>query len=301
MDTVISGSISGVVSRIVANPFDVLKIRFQLQTEPIRNSKTSKYRGLLHAFRVVLAEEGWQGFMKGLTPGVWLYVLYNATQFTVHKQTKHYLTRNRHWTSRVGVDSIGGVCGGMVAVTITQPLAILKTRLSSQGNPKVYKTLRSAIYLMYRQEGGIRAYYQGFTPGLVAIASQMGLNFAIYSLTMQLAESRSSKKVRALEGFQGVAPVFCGGIAGFSSKALILPIDIVRRRIEVRGFVEARRTFGEVLHYNGIIDCFIKIYQHEGMLGFYKGTLPTLLKNAVTASCIFFVNEQVLCYYHKNH
>ena len=117
---------------------------------------------------------------------------------------------------------------------------------------------------------------------------------------LQLVESHSSKK-RALEGFEGVAPLFCGAIAGFSSKALILPIDIVRRRIEVRGFVEARRPFGEVLHYNGVIDCFMKIYKHEGVLGFYKGALPTLLKNSVAASCTFFVNEQVLSYYHKNH
>lgn len=36
LDSAIAGATAGVVSRIVSAPLDVLKIRFQLQVEPIK-------------------------------------------------------------------------------------------------------------------------------------------------------------------------------------------------------------------------------------------------------------------------
>ena len=35
-DTALAGAVSGVAMRIVSTPLDVLKIRFQLQLEPIK-------------------------------------------------------------------------------------------------------------------------------------------------------------------------------------------------------------------------------------------------------------------------
>ena len=60
-----------------------------------------------------------------------------------------------------------------------------------------------------------------------------------------------------------------GAVAGVSAVTMCYPLDLVRTRLstELEGFE----------HYRGITDAFIKIYQTEGLLGFYSGIVPTLL------------------------
>ena len=61
-----AGAIAGAVARLVVNPLDVLKIRFQVQLEPISIGKAStsavsvlsKYTGLRQAFVTIIKEEG---------------------------------------------------------------------------------------------------------------------------------------------------------------------------------------------------------------------------------------------------
>lgn len=47
---------------------------------------------------------------------------------------------------------------------------------------------------------------------------------------------------------------------------------------QVQGFDEARRPFGQVGHYSGVIDCFTSVVRQEGITSFYKGGTPALIK-----------------------
>ena len=61
-----AGAVAGAVARLVVNPLDVLKIRFQVQLEPISRANAStqaasvlsKYTGLRQAFVTIIKEEG---------------------------------------------------------------------------------------------------------------------------------------------------------------------------------------------------------------------------------------------------
>jgi hypothetical protein len=41
------------------------------------------------------------------------------------------------------------------------------------------------------------------------------------------------------------------------------------------------------------VDCLTKIWQHEGLLGFFKGCVPNVLKMAPAAAITFVVYEKV--------
>ena len=63
----IAGALAGAVARMVVGPLDVLKIRFQVQLEPIARaqggqaaSMASKYTGLKQALATIAREEGIQ-------------------------------------------------------------------------------------------------------------------------------------------------------------------------------------------------------------------------------------------------
>lgn len=76
----IAGAFAGAAARFVVGPLDVLKIRFQVQIEPIlrrQSSQTatldvigSKYTGLKQAFATVLREEGIAVWASLLTAAV---------------------------------------------------------------------------------------------------------------------------------------------------------------------------------------------------------------------------------------
>jgi solute carrier family 25 thiamine pyrophosphate transporter 19 len=58
-----AGALSGAISRFLVGPLDVVKIRFQVQLEPIGletalTRRPPHYHGFLHAFRTIVAEEG---------------------------------------------------------------------------------------------------------------------------------------------------------------------------------------------------------------------------------------------------
>jgi hypothetical protein len=57
--TAAAGALAGVVARFVVGPLDVLKIRFQVQLEPIgRGGLPSKYTSMRQALVTIVKEEG---------------------------------------------------------------------------------------------------------------------------------------------------------------------------------------------------------------------------------------------------
>ena len=50
----------------------------------------------------------------------------------------------------------------------------------------------------------------------------------------------------------------------------------------------------EQIHYNGVIDCFRKIYRYEGVAAFYKGLTPLIIKVFPSSGVFFLVYEATL-------
>ncbi|CAH8453703.1 unnamed protein product [Dicrocoelium dendriticum] len=333
-DYLIAGSISGFVSRAIVQPLDVLKIRFQLQVEPISSSYAGKYHGFVQAIRCISKEEGAIAFWKGHIPAQLQAVGFSSIQFLTFEVLVSWLVqlnvyrgspRGPRATLKSSNTLETFVCGsvaGSVAAACTQPLDVLRTRFIAQGEPKLYRNVaHAAVYITSHE--GVPGFFRGLVPSLLLVAPQTGLQFAIYHTFNQLVEAaRQDLKDRASNKTSGpfadsdskrvlhhepyrvgtVQSLISGGLAGMGSKCIIYPLDMIKKRMQIHGFEEARVRFGRVPVSGSVRNCVVSIWNTEGAYALFKGLRPTLLKSCVSISCRFTVYEQLcrLIYYSRN-
>ncbi|XP_041813627.1 mitochondrial thiamine pyrophosphate carrier [Chelmon rostratus] len=287
-EAALAGSAAGMVTRALISPFDVLKIRFQLQIEPVSTRRAEgKYRGLFQASRCIHSEEGLSAFWKGHIPAQLLSICFGAVQFASFE----LLTEVVHETTPYDSQTAGVhfVCGGLAACSATvvcQPLDTLRTRFAAQGEPKVYSNLRHAVSTMCRSEG-VLTFYRGLSPTLMAVFPYAGLQFFSYNVFKKLL----APPPKAGNSGANLRSLVCGSGAGMISKAITYPFDLFKKRLQVGGFEAARVHFGQVRSYRGLVDCMLQIAREEGVRGFFKGLSPSLVKAALSTGFTFFWYE----------
>ncbi|XP_072044109.1 mitochondrial thiamine pyrophosphate carrier-like [Amphiura filiformis] len=304
IDYGIAGAVSGAVTRALVQPLDVLKIRFQLQVEPVKRTVTDgKYHSVLQGFKTIYQEEGASALWKGHVPAQILSVLYGVVQFT----TFEYLTKHAYSSlpSQMKTEKAKPVyhffCGGLAgsaATLVVQPMDVLRTRLIAQGEPKTYTGTTQAIRLMYK-EAGLRTFYKGLLPTLLQLFPYAGFQFGFYALfnsmwKYTIPKPKVDKQVTGRHKTVISQAFVCGALSGLCAKAAIYPLDMLKKRLQVQGFEEARKSFGKVQHYNGLRHCVVAVIREEGVVGFYKGLAPSLLK-AVSAAAIIFTSYEITC------
>lgn len=102
-DDAVAGAFAGAAARMLTAPFDVLKIRFQLQ-----GTGEKKYKTMLQSFRTVIKEEGVLALWKGNLSATLLWVSYMAAQFTIYGILKRLGERTPNpFQSKSREDSLG--------------------------------------------------------------------------------------------------------------------------------------------------------------------------------------------------
>ncbi|KAK5604698.1 hypothetical protein CRENBAI_012906 [Crenichthys baileyi] len=287
-EAALSGSAAGMVTRVLISPFDVIKIRFQLQIERVSSQRPEgKYWGIFQAARSIYSEEGLSAFWKGHIPAQLLSICYGAVQFVSFEFLTKVVHKSTPYDSRTS--GVHFFCGGLAACSATvacQPLDTLRTRFAAQGEPKVYRNLRYAVSTMWRFEGPM-TFYRGLSPTLVAVFPYAGLQFFFYNVFKELSGPSST----ARDSGGSVRSLICGSGAGMISKTITYPFDLFKKRLQVGGFEKARARFGKVQTYRGLTDCAVQIAKEEGIRGFFKGLSPSLLKAALSTGFTFFWYE----------
>ena len=197
-----------------------------MQTNEIGFNKldTRKYKTITQAVKLIIKEEGILALWKGNLPATIMYFVYGGVQFLSYYE----LTKSLQATSiPVSMHAfIGGAGAGVFATFIGYPLDLLRTRFAVQGNDnKLYKGLFSAIVDIKRKEG-INGFYKGLLPSLLSIMPQMGLVFHFHTTYTGLY-SKYFKRFN-LVYLDASKDLLTGGLAGITSKLLVLPLDVVR-------------------------------------------------------------------------
>lgn len=299
-----AGAVSGAISRACIQPLDVLKIRFQLQVEPLTKSADPKYYGNLQACRRIIEEEGVRALWKGHVPAQILSIAYGVAQYGsfefLTQKVWHHLPETLTTTYRPMTHTICGGLGGCIGAAFVHPVDVIRTRFVAQGEPKVYKNLAAAIRSIMAKDG-IQGYYRGLVPAVSLVGPQMAAQFGLYALFSRLWDDSAKKISPSIPS--SVDHFICGSASGFFAKLIVYPIDVVKKRLQVQGFEEARQSFGVVRKYNGVFHCIYVSFRDEGTQFLFKGLSPSLIKSSAVAGINFCVYEYCclsLIRYHKS-
>jgi hypothetical protein len=82
-------------------------------------------------------------------------------------------------------------------------------------------------------------------------------------------------------GYTSAVRFLKGGLSGFTSGALLQPLQVIKTSMQVSPIGEKRHRHMSFMEATRVI------YQSEGMKGFLRGLLPSLLKSTLTSGTYF--------------
>ncbi|XP_046746944.1 mitochondrial thiamine pyrophosphate carrier-like [Diprion similis] len=290
IDDAIAGAVSGFVTRFTCQPLDVIKIRFQLQVEPITDHYISKYRSITQACTLIVKEEGVSALWKGHVPAQLLSVVYGTGKFTsynlISKLANDYTFHDR-WHHLLHF--LAGAGAGIFATIVSFPFDTVRTRLVAQSsNHRVYQGILHCGIEIVRTETP-RTFFRGLWPTLLQIAPHSGLQFACYAFFTDVYNQYTHHS-----GHNFATSMIAGSAAGLVAKTAVYPLDLARKRLQIQGFEHGRKGFGKFFRCNGFVDCIVVSIKTEGLRGLFKGLWPSQLKAAATTALHFTAYEQAL-------
>lgn len=97
---------------------------------------------------------------------------------------------------------------------------------------------------MTAKEGALSLYH-GLSPTLLQIGPYTGCQFAMYKFLVEVYD-----KHYHINDHRAVAirSLTCGAIAGAVAKTLVYPLDLGKKRMQVKGFSQKHQYKGLVVH-----------------------------------------------------
>ncbi|XP_032529032.1 solute carrier family 25 member 32 [Danaus plexippus] len=280
----VAGISGGVTSTLILHPLDLIKIRFAVNDG--RTATVPRYDGLGSAFVTIVKKEGVRGLYRGVTPNVWgsgsawgfYFLFYNAIKTWIQGG-------NARTPLGPGLHMLAAAQAGVLSLVMTNPIWVVKTRLCLQyseehniADNKRYRGMVDGLKKIYRTEG-VRGLYRGFIPGMFGV-SHGALQFMTYEeMKNRYNQYRNLPidiKLTSAEYLTFAA------ISKLIAAVATYPYQVVRARLQDQHRV-----------YSGAWHCVTETWRHEGLLGFYKGLKPNLVRVIPATMITFLTYENV--------
>lgn len=208
------------MATVFVQPLDLVKNRMQV-------SKVKEYPTSFHAFRGILAKEGFFALYNGLSAGLLRQATYTTTRLGIYTWLFELASTDNkppNFLTKAGLGMMAGVCGAFVGT----PAEVALIRMTSDGRlpPNERRNYKSVVHALARiySEEGLFTLWRGAIP---TMGRAMVVNAA------QLASYSQAKQGLVETGYftEGIFLHFVASmISGLITTIASMPVDIAKTR-----------------------------------------------------------------------
>ncbi|KAJ0394009.1 hypothetical protein P43SY_006841 [Pythium insidiosum] len=270
------GGISAVGAVFFTHPFDLLKVHLQ----------TAKHENLslARAVQRILHQHGVLGLYQGISGGAMREGTYSTMRFAVYHLLKDdAIRKNDGQPISTGHNVLLGMIGGALGGAFGNPADIVNIRMQADSRvpPEQRRNYKHAVdgLLRVRREEGAAALMRGVRPNIIRAMLLTTGQIAAYDLAKQNLLSQTLVPLQD----DVKTHILASMVAGLVATTACAPADVVKTRL-------MNMKHGE---YKSATDCFLRVIEHEGLRGLYKGWLPAYMRLGPQTLLTFVFLEQL--------
>ena len=305
----IAGGISGIVSRTVSSPLNVIAIRIAATSEAtiaaanaaagtvcatsaaagaqmtITNGATAHaFQTLGSGFTSIWAKEGYRGFFKGNMASSIASVPGKAIDFFAYDFYKKLLTKGGDRDPENWERFAAGALAGMTSDTIMYPLDVISTRISLNRTRDARNSLMQMVNVV--KETGLRGCYAGWSAAMIGVIPYAGISFGAYDTFK--SQYKKIQKIDEDESIGSGPTLMCGLMAGWLASTVSYPLYYCTVRLQA-GQVPLLPN-GKLPRVDQLI---VNTVRTCGWRDLFRGYLPSSLKLMPQAGFSFLTYELV--------
>lgn len=286
----LAGGTAGGISKTIVAPIERVKLVLQVQDvnkEQIPEDK--RYKGLMDAMRRIPAEQGVISLWRGNMANVIRYFPTQAMNFAFKDTYKRIFLsgvdkKTQFWRFFFGNLASGGAAGA-TSLLFVYPLDFARTRLAAdmgKGDARQFKGMWHCLTTIAGTDG-VAGLYRGFMVSLYGIIVYRAAFFGGYDTMKGMLLDKDSSVFASWMVAQVVTTI--AGVVSY-------PFDTVRRRMMMQaGKKKGKDGAPAPVLYKNTADCWAKIYQSEGIKGFFKGALTNAIRGSGGAIVLVMYDE----------
>jgi len=255
---------------LVANPFDTIKTRLQVQGQrvPLKGTPLAsfQYRGTFHGLGTMAMTEGVPSLYSGLAPALLRQATYGSLRLGLYDPCKRAMggVLGEGAPLLLLRGASGALCGALASFCAT-PTDLLKVRMQvgvGTGRKEAPGLVGAAAFIV-REGGGWWALWRGWAPtaqraALVA-AAEIGGYETIKEYLGTLGCSPTATSTHLLSSLT----------AGLFASLLSSPLDVIKSRVMDGG-----------IQYGGSLQCALHTVRSEGVLALWAGVQSDFARRA---------------------
>ncbi|OJJ53295.1 hypothetical protein ASPSYDRAFT_522716 [Aspergillus sydowii CBS 593.65] len=166
-------------------------------------------------------------------------------------------------------DIVFGSVAGMIGKVIEYPFDTVKVRLQSQPDhlPLRYNGPLDCFRQSFQAEG-LRGLYRGISAPMAGAAVENSCLFFSYRVVQDILRATCYSSTEPLPYS---ALLFSGAASGSITSLALTPIELIKCKMQVPLEIPGARAPGPL----GLI---VSVFRHDGILGFWRGQMGTLIR-----------------------
>lgn len=274
----VCGALAGGLVKTCTAPVERVKLIMQTQdANPlIRSWQVARYEGsIFNTASRIYREQGLLAFWRGNVANIIRYIPQQACNLSfkdaIKKQYMPTFDPTVELWKFTAVQFVSGGLGAGLSLTCCYPLDYARTRLATDvgaGRTRTFNGIFDCIKKSV-QRGGLVTLYSGYKVALCDVVVYRAIQLGCFDTL------NTHNPHRHTLGWRGIASGFVAALAGtLCAIPFAFPLDTTRRRL----MLEAERPEKDKV-YKTTLNAFRVIFREEGIRGFYKGVVPSMLRS----------------------